>query len=252
LQGGAALLIGALLFDMADYTGSREYFGAAIKAAQESNHHTLQATGWGWASLAWTYEGNLHKALDCIQTARQLAMLSDSIIVRTWLAAIDAEAQAKLQSADACRKALDEASRVEEADQAELDHYWTSYDKVQFEGYEGSCYRLLYQYDDVRTHAYISDAQRALKEALAETDPVMARLQSVFLSDLAGTYMQQREIEQACRLAQQALLANAPQSQMIVQRVLALRQDLEQWKNLQEVKNLDAHLMPLLVRSKLN
>jgi len=247
-----ALLVGTLLFDLADYIHSREYFRASIRAAQEANHHTLQAVGWGWMSLSWTYGGNLQEALVCIQTARSLAVLSDSITVRTWLAAIDAEAQAKLHNYDACRKSLDEAERIEDSERAEQVHYWTSYDRVQFEGYEGTCYRLLYQHGNVRTYAYLTNAQLALKRALTETDPVVARLQSVFLSDLAGTYVQQKEIEEACRLAQEALQVNAPQSQMVVQRVLALRQELEQWKNLQDVKNLDAHLMPLLTKSKLN
>jgi len=240
---GTALLIGTLFFDMADYKQAMKYFKAAIQAATEANEPTLQAVGWGWMSLTWTYGAeNLQKALAGIQTARSLAEFSPSITVRAWLAAIEAELHAKMHSSQGCLRALDEAAQVEVSEPSEIIHYWTSYDRVQFEGYKGTCYQLLYKQEDKHTHAYLSEAQRTLQEALSETDPVIRRLQSVFLCDLASTYIQQREIEQACHLAQKALMVNTLQSQMIVQRITALRRDLEPWKNVQEVRELGSIL----------
>jgi tetratricopeptide (TPR) repeat protein len=250
IASGTALLVGTLFFDIADYKHSRSFFEATIRSAQEANDYTLQAIGQGWMGLAWTYGGNLQEALACIQAARHLAMLSNSITVRAWLAAVDAEAQAKLHNDDACRKALDEAACLEDPEKPEQIHYWTSYDYVQFEGYKGICFRLLYQSEKRQKRSYLTEAQRVLKEALGHTDLVIIRLRPTFLSDLASTYVQQREFEEACRLAQQALITNASQSQMIVQRVLALRQDLEPYKNTQEVKNLDTLLMPFLTPSR--
>ena len=194
--------------------------------------------------------GDPQTALTCIQTARRVATSSTDTTVRAWLAAIDAEAQAKLHDDDACRRALDEAELVEDADQLQRVHYWTSYDSIQLEGYKGTCFRHLYAPEKTQTRSYLLEAQEILKEALEQPDPVLARLQSTFLSDLADTFAKQRELGEACRLARQALLRNIPQSQMIVQRVLTFRQDLEPWKDTQEVRELDAQLLPLLLSSK--
>jgi transcriptional regulator with XRE-family HTH domain len=57
IAGGAALLIGALLFDMADYKGSREYFGAAIKAA----HCVCQRTGRSGPGAGGPLDRQIHR-----------------------------------------------------------------------------------------------------------------------------------------------------------------------------------------------
>jgi transcriptional regulator with XRE-family HTH domain len=246
IASSTALLVGTLFFDTGDYKNGGKFFKAAIIAGQEASDYLLQAVGWGWMSLDCMYDGDIQAAHTCIQTARHLATWSTSITARTWLAAVNAEILAKLHHYDACRRALDDAELLEDAEQPQQVHYWTSYDRLQLEGYKGTCFRLLYQPENTQTHAYLISAQKALKEALTQTDPVLTRLQSIFLSDLAGTYIKQREVGEACNIARQALIVNTPKSQMLVQRVLTLRNDLEPWKNTQEVRALDAHLMPLL------
>jgi hypothetical protein len=231
---------------MTRHKHARNCFRATIRAAQEANHDDLQATGWSWMSLACAYDGDPQAALTCIQTARHVATSSTHTTVRAWLAALDAEAQAKLHHDDACRRALDEAELVEDPGQLQRVHYWTSYDRIQLEGYKGTCSRHLYSPEKTQTRSYLLEAQEILKEALEQSEPVLARLQSTFLSDLADTYAKQKKLGEAYSLARQALLKNIPQSQMIVQRVLMLRQDVEPWKDTQEVRELDAQLLPLL------
>ena len=246
IASSTALLVGSLFFDTGDYKNAGKFFKAAIIAGREANDYLLQAVGWGWISLDYMYNEDIQTASSSIQTARHIARLSNSITLCSWLAAIDAEIQAKLHNEAACRRALEHAERIEDPEQSQRIHYWTSYDRLQLEGYKGTCFRLLYQPDKTQTNVYLINAQDALKEALTQTDPVLTRLQSVFLSDLAGTFAKQKEVEEACKCARQALIVNMPKSQMIVQRILILRKELEPWKNTQDVKELDAHLLSLL------
>jgi tetratricopeptide (TPR) repeat protein len=246
IAGASALLVGTLLFDMGFYAQARDFYMSAITAAQEATHHTLQAVGWGWMSLTWTYSGNAQEALTCAQEARRLSAWSTSITVRAWLAAIEAETQANLRNRDACLKALDEAQIIESQRQPEQDHYWTSFDRLQLAGYKGVCLLRLSHPKNTERASHLTNAQRTLNQALAETEPVLFRLRPTLLSDLAGVYIRQGEISEACNQAFQALTIDPVKSQMVVQRVVMLRRELEPWKSTQDVKNLDEKIRPFL------
>jgi tetratricopeptide (TPR) repeat protein len=238
IASGATLLVGALLFDMKSYVHAREFFKNAILAAQEANHSTLQAIGWGWRSLTWTYDGDIRAAYSCIQAARHLASQNASTTVRAWLAAVEAEIQAELGNLDLCLKALDEATAIEEQQPLKEDWYLTYFDRCLLAGYKGVCFRRLHR---------PADAHRALKEALNLLDPATTLRQPMLLADLAGTYVQQGEIEEACRQAIQAVTMLAQnKSSTQTQRLLTVRQELEPWKDTQYVQGLDKHLVPLL------
>jgi hypothetical protein len=67
------------------------------------------------------------------------------------------------------------------------------------------------------------------------------------VTDLAGTYVKQGEIEEACGQAAQAATMTAQiKSKINVQRLITLRHQLEPWKDTQYVKNLDQHMRPLI------
>lgn len=246
IAGGSALLIGTLLFDMGLYAQARRYYMSAIVAAQEASHHTLQAIAWGWMSLTWTYSGNNQEALTCVQEARRLSAWSTSITVRAWLAAVEAETQANVRNRDACIKALEEAEIIESQKQPEQDHYWTSFDRLQLAGYKGVCLLRLSHPENAEKGSLLTNAQRTLNQALTETEPVLFRLRPTLLSDLAGVYMRQGEISEACTYAFQALTIDPVKSQMIVQRVVKVRRELEPWKHMQDVKDLDEKMRPFL------
>lgn len=244
--GESALLVGTLLFDLGLYAQARDFYTSAIIAAQEAMHHTLEAIAWGWTSLTWTYSGNAQEALTCAQEARRLSAWSTSITVRAWLAAVAAETQANVQNRDACLKALDEAEVIESQRQPEQDHYWTSFDRLQLAGYKGVCLLRLSHPENTQRASLLTSAQRTLNQALTETEPVLYRLRPTLLSDLASTFIRQGEISEACHHAIQALTIDPVKSQMIVQRVVTLRRELEPWKTTHYVKNLDEHIRPLL------
>ncbi len=248
IAGESALLIGTLLFDLGFYAQARDYYTSAIIAAQEATHYTLQAIAWGWMSLTWTYSRNTQEALTCAQEARRLSTWSTSITVRAWLAAVEAETQANVQNRDACLKALDEAEIIESQRQPEQDHYLTSFDRLQLAGYKGVCFLQLSHPENTQRVSLLTSAQRTLNQALTETEPVIFRLRPTLLSDLAGVFIQQGEISEACNHAIQALTTDPVKSQMVVQRVVTLRSQLEPWKRTPYVKNLDEHIRPHLIQ----
>jgi len=95
---------------------------------------------------------------------------------------------------------------------------------------------------------YLEKAQKVLMDALVRLDVKRIQRKPTFLTDLADTYIRQGEIEGACVQAIQAVkIADQMKLQKVLQRLFALRQDLEPWKDTQHVKNLDKHLAPLVI-----
>jgi len=240
-----ALLLGELLLDMSYYARAREFQSRAITAAQEANTRHLEAISWGRLSLAWTYSEEARNALTCVQKARYLATASDPLTT-AWLAAIEAEAQVNQHDYDACLKALDEATSIEDQQHSFEDNYLIHFDRSLLEGYQGVCYRKLYRPDDAQSIIYLEKAQKVLMDALARLDAQRIQRQPTFLTDLADTYIRQGEIEEACVQATQAVeIADQMKLQKVVRRLFKLRQELEAWKDTQYVRNLDKHLAPL-------
>jgi len=189
---------------------------------------------------------NALKALHCIQEARRLASGSTNITVRSYLAAVEAEIHAILSSAKACLKALDDAAKVEDQQHQQDGMYWLHFDRSRLSGYQGICFKRLYNPEDARTHTFVSQAQRVLADALAKLDPTKIQRRPTLLIDIAGTYIQQGDLESACENATQALSIMAQtKSHTASQRLLALRQQLNPWKDTLDVKNLDEQMSVL-------
>ena len=105
----------------------------------------------------------------------------------------------------------------------------------------------LYRPEDPQTASFITDAQHALTKALELLDPTLTRRKPNLLTDLAGTYVRQKEVEAACEHANEAvLLASQIKSKVVVQRLLFLQRELDPWKNTEYVQGLDAKIRPLL------
>jgi transcriptional regulator with XRE-family HTH domain/tetratricopeptide (TPR) repeat protein len=248
IASGTAQLVGHLLFDMNYYTDARAFHKLAITAAQEANNSSLEAVAWGRMSFTWTYSGNAQKALPCIQQARRLAEGKTTNTVQAYLAAVEAEIQATLGDSDACMKALNGAECIKYFSQTDESNYWLRFDRSRLAGYQGACFRRLYNPEDHTTTMFLSNAQRALKDALARLEASMLQRRPALLIDIASTYTHQGEIEKACEYAIQAVtIIKQIRSKAAIKRLLALRQDLEQWKSTSYVRNLDKQIEPLLV-----
>ncbi len=248
IAGKTAQLVGELLLDMGNYEQARRFHEASIVAAQEAHNRTLEAIAWGRTSLAWVYCDNIQEALNYIQEARRLIAEISVLPVSTWLAAIEAEIQARQLHSVACIEALEDAEHIEDQHYPFEDRYLIHFDRSLLRGYQGTCFRHLYRPEDPQSVTFLSKAQHVLKEALASLDPTLIQRQPTFLTDLADTYIQQGEIEEACkRVTQAASMATQIKLQKVIVRLLKLRQELEPWKDTQHVKTLDNYLVPLLM-----
>jgi tetratricopeptide (TPR) repeat protein len=230
---------------MSYYAEARQFHWAGIIAAQEANNRPLESIAWGRLSLAWIYSGNIQKALGSVQQARDLIMWNNTM-VKAWLAAIEAEVWANLADPFACLKALDEAEQIEDQSHFMEDSYLVYFDRSLLGGYQGACFYRLHQLQDIQSTIYLEKAQNALINALALLDPTLIQRQPTFLTDLATTYAQQGEIEEACGRAIQAVtIAAQIKLQKVISRLLTLRHELEPWKDTQYVQALDSYLAPL-------
>jgi DNA-binding SARP family transcriptional activator len=244
MAGSAAMLIGELYYDMRNYAQSRNFQEIAITAAHEANNAALETVAWGRNSFAWTYDGNPNEARNSIQQARRLASSVNNTI-RTWLAAVEAEIQSNLGDREACLKALKEAAHIEDGKHQRQDCYWIHFDRSLFAGYQGVSFLKL---SHLGHKDLVPNAQNALQDALGLLDPSMKRRQPTLLIDLAGTYVQQKNIEQACGCAIQAInIAMQINSKVLLQRLLTLRSDLDPWKETCYVQDLDRCTEPLLL-----
>ncbi|HEU5376914.1 MAG TPA: BTAD domain-containing putative transcriptional regulator [Ktedonobacteraceae bacterium] len=243
IVGMAAMLIGELYYDMRWYSRARDYQNLAILAAHEADDAVLEAVAWGRNSFAWTYDENFEEARNTVQRARHLAQTGNNT-VRSWLAAVEAEIQSNLADREACLQALKEAASVEDWNAPQAACYWIHFDPSLLAGYQGISFLKL-------SHQGHKDlalpAQAALQNALRLLDPSMKRRQPTLFIDLAGTYVQQGEIEQACGYAFQAIdFIKHINSKVVLQRLLMLRDTLAPWNETRSVQDLDGRVELLL------
>jgi transcriptional regulator with XRE-family HTH domain len=240
-----AQLVGELLLDMSYYTKARQFHQAAITIAQETANQQLESIAWGRMSLAYIYSGNEQEALECIHKARRLTVWNNGM-VNAWLAAIQAEIWANFAESDACLKALSQAEQFDEQQLAIEDSYLIHFDRALLGGYQGVCFRKLYRPENIQSTLFLGKAQKILIESLNSLNPALIQRQPTFLTDLADTYLQQGEIEEACKRAiQAATIASQIKLQKVIQRLLKLRQELEPWKDTPHVQAFTSHLLEM-------
>lgn len=247
IAGELAMLVGELYFDLKSYTQSRRFYAAAIHAACEANNPQLQGVACGRMSFSWSYDDNLQEALIYVSKGRYAAKNANATI-QAWLAAVETEIQARLNEKDAFFKALRDMQYPESSVSEKRESYWIHFNQSLAAGYKGvSFLKLAQKSEDTQRRAFSADAREALTEAIAVLDPALTRRKPNLLADLAGTYIQTRGIEQACSIATEAVkLIDQIKSQVVLQRILNLRKELEPWRSTEYVSALDNHISSLL------
>ncbi len=233
LSGEVAQLLGQTLFDVREYSLAWSYYQFSLKAAQTASNHDLWATGIGRMILLLMSWKTPQKALPLLQEMHQLTVHNNRIAC--WLAAIEAEIYAMLGDAASCEKALTMAKNIFKNETLEEDRYATRFNVSRLAGYEGACFVQLRQPDR---------ALPALQQAMALLDdPQALRRQSRLLTDMSAAYAQQGNLQQAWQLASQALVITVrTKSRAVLERVRTVRQELEPWKETNQVKELEHQL----------
>lgn len=234
----AALLMGTLFYDLGQHAQARNCYKLALDAARQAQNEDLQAIVLGWTSFSWTYSDQPQQALVYAQKGRALANKGHDIVLQSWLAAIEAEIQALLRNKDACFKALSQAEKMESSS-LHANHYalFHFFDDSLLNGYKGACFKRLYDPTDPQSRLLLEQARQVLREA------IKTRPRANNLIDFAWTLAQQKELEEACRYAGASLeFIQRRQSHTSLQRLLALRRNLDPWSELAVVKDLDERI----------
>jgi transcriptional regulator with XRE-family HTH domain len=209
---------------------ARSWFHASQRAAQEAGDGEL----WAWAlaneSLLPGYGGNPQEALDLLRKAQRVLGRRPTVVAAMVMART-ARAEATLGHAYACEAAMVQAERILGQTSPEAREQF-SFADPQLAFYRTSCHLRLGQPGETQ-----ASGQRAL--ALYEAtphymDPTLVRF------ELASSYVQQREIEEACRVGSQALaLPVEHRTGPVVQRGHELRRALEPYRTLPAVRDFD-------------
>ncbi len=244
----AVLLAGVLLYDLGQYEKARQHYLVASQAASEANNFVLESLVWGWMSFTYTYAKQYNDALLCIKRARHSIMQAPDIIVQAWLGAVEAEIQAHLQNRDACLQSLTYMERGFGASPSQDISYLFEFNPVLLLGYKGVCLQQLYQKQQPETYHFLEEAKEALENALLSDAPRKRKL--YYLTDLAGVYARQGEVERACFYTTQTIplmLQIGNGSKTIQQHLLQARALLQPYQQSAYVQTLDEQMAPLVL-----
>jgi DNA-binding SARP family transcriptional activator len=241
------LLAGILLYDMGQYEQARQHYQLAFQAAAQANNRVLQALVWGWMSFTWTYAKQFADALLCVQQARFFAIQTHDLVVQAWLGAVEAEIQSHLHNQEACLQALRTMERAIGESPSQEISYLFEFNPALLLGYKGVCLQQFYRKQERATHFFLHESKEALELALSSNAPTKRKL--YYLSDLAGAYAREGEVERACAFVGQTvpiIMQVGSGSKTIRQHLLEARSLLQPYEETSSVRSLDEQMAPLL------
>jgi tetratricopeptide (TPR) repeat protein/transcriptional regulator with XRE-family HTH domain len=236
LVSHTAQIAGEISFDVQDIPRAEDYYTLAIEAADLAGDRALQSIALGRLGFLPIYCRQFKEALEPLEEALHLSANSAIPTARSWIAMMKAEALANLSDADRCSRTIGEAEDIFIHATPGEDTLGTGFTRSTLTSFKGICYLRLRQPDD---------AQEALQASLQEfTQPTRRR--AIILTDLAHSYVLQKEIEQACRIASEAgSLADQTKSSRAVHRLRKLQRELKPWRATAEVQQLHEQLLHL-------
>lgn len=234
IVSNTAQIIGEIYFDMNQCIKATTYYDLAIDAAQEADNHRLYSLALGRKGFLPIYLGHSEESLSPLQYAYALAQQTTTGKSKSWLITMQAEAFSNLKNKRECLDTLEQAERVISlADDGE-DAHWTGFSRETLAGYEGICYMRL---------EMPKEARNVLQQSLESLPAGPTRRKSIVLSDLATTYAQEGEVEEACRIADESLLiATRSKSARAIQRLRELQHRLQPWNDHISVKRFNDQL----------
>jgi len=235
IAGEVALIAGQMAFDMGDYAAARSYYKTAAETAAEAQDTLLHAVALARSSFTYTESGQLERALILVQRANDVARHTDNGLSRAWIKVIEAEVYANIHDARLAETALVAAEEMYSQRVASEDVYWTGFNASRLAGYKGICLVRLAKPDEG-----LVSLEQSLK--LMETGALRRRPR--ILTDMAFAHVQRREIEEACRLASEALTTSrASGNTMVISRLDKLHHALKPWRASAAVRDFDEQLL---------
>jgi DNA-binding SARP family transcriptional activator len=229
------LLAGRIAFDQHHSTAVDRYYLLSHQTAQKTGDATLEAIVLARMASVLMEKQQLESAISLLQEARRLFTRGPyTATVHAWLATQEAETWAIMHQEVPCLKALEMAEHDTDTIISETDLYGTNFDHSLLSGFKGVCYLKLQKPEA---------AHQVLQDAISLALPSSSRQKAIFFSDLAATFVQRKEPEEACSLLGNALdLVARTKSPYVMQRLLGVRSELEEWSQQPYVKRLDEQL----------
>jgi transcriptional regulator with XRE-family HTH domain len=200
VAGWLSALLGDAAFDLGDQLSARIHLNTAWQLAHETDHHALGGWVRGTQSMIALYTGRPREALALARAGQAFA--TSSPIAKVRLPAHEARAAARLGDRRATDNALDRAHRAFGSLTGEAKaHTIFGFEETYLPFYAGTCY--LWLHDPAKTQEHtslvITSYETATGAERSPGDQALARI------DLATSYLQQREVEEACRVGSTAL-----------------------------------------------
>jgi len=222
-----------LAFDLRDERTAEDWFRVGLTAADEADDPTVSSWMRGAASLVPSYRGAHDLALTRIRSAQRQAGSGAAPAVRAWTHALEARAWAALGRAGPAREALAlaAAAGAHAGPEGRLHGMDFRGGALDLSYYEGTSLVLL---GEPRA------ARPVLLASLGVQGSQRRRARCIVLLALATTHVQEREVEEACRVAGEAMsLPSEDRTGPIETRWRELRGRLEPWAAVPAVRDLD-------------
>ena len=229
--GETEALLGSMLFlDLGSFDRAAHHLHRALEAARHAGARELEGYILGGMTFYACYGGDQPDALRLIKRARETAGDAASPITVGWLAAVDAEMQARAGSAAAAFRALDDAADALGRVDDPMSYEWIGigvFNQAKLRSYTGLCNLLLHR---------PQKAVDELTKALRDLDPASPKHRCTAMADRATGLIQLGELVEGCREASDSL---------------SLAIELRHAANAERVRSLRSHLHPLNGNSEL-
>jgi tetratricopeptide (TPR) repeat protein len=238
LSQTTSLLSWVQFFDQGNRAAARTWLTRSTRAAQESGDPELMVLAMIRGAEQRTYSGQAHQSTQLLDAAERLAANGSSPKALSWILAANAEAHATLGELNPSLALLDRSLEALRPGRAGDDPSWAEYwNRSKVLGYIGASHMRMRRPEAARA---------ALDDALHLGEELTVKHQSIYLVDLATTYAQECEPEEACRLAGKALdIAGPMHYSTTMERMAALRRNLDAWNSEACVQQLDERLHAL-------
>lgn len=188
-------LAGEIFFDSDRYTDAAHCYTLAASAGQEARSHDRWACALTRQAFVNMYDRQYANAAAMLRAASRIAQQGDSqLATRHWIAAVHAQALARLGERDACERALDAASGILDLSGPVSPGGWLRFDGTRLDEERGASHLIL---------GHADRAEAALTTAM--NNAASLRRRGSLLTDLASLGIHERDPDRVIQYADAAL-----------------------------------------------
>jgi tetratricopeptide (TPR) repeat protein/transcriptional regulator with XRE-family HTH domain len=184
-------------FDLQAPQDARRYYQVALAAARDASDHQLGSAILAHLAFIPAYAGEAGEARDLMRAAHAYAARGVSTTHRAWLYAVEAETETRLGAPSRAVTLIGRSSdTLYGPGRGDVPEWLDFFDGVRMTGFRGFCELSTGRPDQ---------ACVALQETLDRLPANAGKQRAIVLADLAEGFRQRDEVDEACRMLDQAL-----------------------------------------------